>query len=212
MIEGTLTWSQNWRLGDEALWVRSFDGASRLVQRKSCIHKKYFFSLLLSFHIFCVFLVVPRTLVKSVSVENCSWLQHPQKEKKRATKRVQASRLGGENYSRSSGAIKQVCVFEDYFWMKMLIATHKIRAIETKTWEWRENLSEKYISTDIEMSCQVSKIPLPAHSAVLQKERARKWCWSRHDADDLSRGWRVSDLHGIWQFSNEKCNARFQWR
>lgn len=49
------------------------------------------------------------------------------------------------------------------------------------------------------MSCQVSKIPLPAHSAVLQKERARKWCWSRHDADDLSRGWRVSDLHGIWQ-------------
>lgn len=81
MIKGTLTWSQNWRLGDEALWVRSFDGASRLVQRKSCIHKKYFFSLLLSFHIFCVFLVVPRTLVKSVSVENCSWLQHPQKEK-----------------------------------------------------------------------------------------------------------------------------------
>lgn len=119
MIKGIPTWSQNWRLGDEALWVRSFDGASRLVQRKSCIHKKILLFFIIIFSYFLCF----SCCASHAGEVSFGWelfvITAPAKRKKRATKRVQVSRLGGENYSRSSGAIKQVCVFEDYFWMKM---------------------------------------------------------------------------------------------
>lgn len=55
MIKGALTWSQNWRLGDEALWVPSFGRASRLVQRKSCIHKKILLFFIIIFSYFLCF-------------------------------------------------------------------------------------------------------------------------------------------------------------